>query len=109
LKKYAGVRYDKTLEEHQKVNDELKQDYERVKIWLDRVQQELFPDGYVKILRKATDQAGNFIKYTWGRLYPSKRSPEELAYTLGTDAEHGFVIKLDVTRNGDLRTRCDSI
>jgi len=85
--------------------DLLKSDYDLTLEWATRLQERLFPDGWKDVRRRPINQGQKFLKYTWGKVYPAKTSPKELAYTVGTDATHGFVVKIDVTSEGDLRQR----
>ncbi|WP_077730632.1 AAA family ATPase [Methylocaldum sp. 14B] len=108
LNKWKGTVYDKTSPEQQKVYEELSQAFDVTKRWAEAVQQSFFPMGWTKTVRKPTDQwQKKFISYNWGRIYPSSESPKELAYTVGIDAVHGFVVKIDLvdTQTDDFTLR----
>ena len=114
LNKWKGTIYDKSNPEQQKVYEELSQAFDVTKRWAEAVQQSFFPMGWSKTVRKPTDQwQKKFISYNWGRIYPSDESPKELAYTVGIDAVHGFVVKIDVvdtqTADATLRPRYETI
>jgi 5-methylcytosine-specific restriction protein B len=97
LNKWKGTVYDKTNPEQQRVYEELGQAYDVTKQWAEALQQQLFKDGWNKTVRKPTDQwQKKFIPYNWGRIYPSNNAPEGLAYTVGIDADLGFVVKIDL-------------
>lgn len=97
LNKWKGTVYDKTNPEQQRVYEELGQAYDVTKQWAEALQQQLFKDGWTKTVRKPTDQwQKKFIPYNWGRIYPSNNAPEGLAYTVGIDADLGFVVKIDL-------------
>lgn len=97
LNKWKGTVYDKTNPEQQRVYEALGQAYDITKHWAEALQQQLFKDGWTKTVRKPTDQwQKKFIPYNWGRIYPSNNAPEGLAYTVGIDADLGFVVKIDL-------------
>ncbi|WP_414613082.1 McrB family protein [Stenotrophomonas pavanii] len=97
LNKWKGTVYDKTNPEQQRVYEELGQAYDVTKHWAEALQQQLFKNGWTKTVRKPTDQwQKKFIPYNWGRIYPSNNAPEGLAYTVGIDADLGFVVKIDL-------------
>lgn len=97
LNKWRGTVYDKTSPEQQRAYEELSEAFDVTKRWANAVQQKFFPSGWAKTVRKPTDQwHKRFISYNWGRVYPSSESPKELAYTVGMDADLGFVVKIDL-------------
>lgn len=97
LNKWKGTVYDKTNPEQQRVYEELGQAYDVTKQWAESLQQQLFTGGWTKTVRKPTDQwQKKFIPYNWARIYPSNSAPEGLAYTVGIDADLGFVVKIDL-------------
>jgi 5-methylcytosine-specific restriction protein B len=97
LNKWQGTIYDKTNPEQQRVYEELVQAYDVTKQWAEDLQQQLFKDGETKTVRKPTDQwKKKFTSYNWARIYPSKGAPKGLAYTVGIDADLGFVVKIDL-------------
>lgn len=97
LKKWQGTVYDSSNPEQQRVYQELSEAYDITKEWTDALQKQRFADGWTKIVRRPTDQwQKKFIPYNWGRIYPSKNAPEALAYTVGIEADEGFVVKIDL-------------
>lgn len=97
LNKWKGTVYDKTNPEQQRVYEELGQAYDVTKHWAEGLQQQLFKDGKTKTVRKPTDQwQKKFTHYNWARIYPTQNAPDSLAYTVGIDAELGFVVKIDL-------------
>lgn len=97
LNKWKGTIYDKSNPEQQRVYEELGQAYDVTKHWAEALQQQLFKDGKTKTVRKPTDQwQKKFTHYNWARIYPTQNAPDGLAYTVGIDAELGFVVKIDL-------------
>jgi len=114
LNKWKGVEYDSTNPEQQKVYADLTAAYNLTKKWSEQLQAKAFPGGWTKTVRKPTDQwQKKFIPYNWARIYPTKSSPLGLAYTVGIDADVGFVIKLDLVDikvdDPNLRPKYDAI
>jgi 5-methylcytosine-specific restriction protein B len=97
LNKWKGTVYDKTNPEQQRVYEDLGQAYDVTKHWAEALQQQLFKDGKTKTVRKPTDQwQKKFTHYNWARIYPTQNAADGLAYTVGIDAELGFVVKIDL-------------
>lgn len=97
LNTWKGTVYDKTDLEQQRVYEELGQAYDVTKHWAEALQQQLFKNGKTKTVRRPTDQwQKKFTHYNWARIYPTQISPDGLAYTVGIDAELGFVVKIDL-------------
>ena len=97
LNKWKGIVYDKTNPEQQRVYEELGEAYDVTKHWAEALKQQLFKDGKTKTVRKPTDQwQKKFVPYNWARIYPTQNAPDGLAYTVGIDAELGFVVKIDL-------------
>lgn len=114
LNKWKGTVYDKTNPEQLKAYEELSRAFDVTKRWAEALQAQHFPMGWSKTVRKPTDQwQKKFISYNWGRIYPSKESPNELAFTVGIEADLGFVVKIDAidtqTEDSTLRARYESI
>ncbi|MEO7939389.1 MAG: restriction endonuclease, partial [Burkholderiaceae bacterium] len=113
LNKWKGTVYDKTNPEQQRVYEELGQAYDVTKHWAEALQQQLFKDGRTKTVRKPADRSGKFTAYNWARIYPSKNSPEELAYTVGISADSGFFVDMDLidvkVKNPSLRKEFEKI
>jgi 5-methylcytosine-specific restriction protein B len=100
LNKWRGQRKDTSNPEQQRAYDDLKEAYGVTAAWAEAVKNNHFPLGRVEVLKKPTNQASNFVSYNWARIYPSANSPKELAYTVGIDADHGFVVKIDTVGVG---------
>ena len=98
LNKWKGTVYDKTNPEQQRVYEELVQAYDVTKHWAEALKEQLFKDGRPpRTIRKPTDQWQNkFTQYNWARIYPTQNASEGLAYTVGIDADLGFVVKIDL-------------
>ncbi len=96
LKRWKGQNYDKSSPEQVRAYEELKQAYFVTELWANKVKDELFPTGNVRIIKKPINQGSNFVHYNWAKIYPSAKSPKALAYTVGIDAELGFVVKIDL-------------
>jgi 5-methylcytosine-specific restriction protein B len=114
LNKWKGTVYDKTNPEQQRVYEELGQAYDVTKRWGEALQHQVFKEGWTKTVRKPTDQwQKKFISYNWARIYPSSNSPESLAYTVGIEADLGFVVKIDIVDikvdDPDLRKKYEQI
>lgn len=110
LNKWMGQKRDDSNAEQNHAYEELKNAYELTEAWAQGVKEKLFPGGVVKVRKRPTSQANSFVKYNWARIYPSTDSPEQLAYTVGIDAEVGFVVKIDsVQADPALRTRYEAV
>ena len=100
LIKWKGTVYDKSNPEQQRIYEELGQAYDVTKQWAEALQHKLFKDGWNKTVRMPTDQwQKKFTHYNWGRIYPTQDAPNGLAYTVGINAEHGFIVKIDLVDN----------
>ena len=95
LREWDGVHMDKTNETHQAAYASLKSAYELTGQWAEKLAGRLGPAARVKLRKSPTNQAGNFARYNWAKIYPSKSSPTNLAYTVGIDASQQFIIKID--------------
>lgn len=95
LNKWKGEKRDESNPEQNRAYDELKEAYETTEVWANEVRARLFPMGQVKIRKRPTNQGNVFVSYNWARIYPAADSPKELAYTVGIDADDGFVVKID--------------
>ena len=102
LNKWKGQKRDESNPEQNRAYEDLKKAYEVTEAWANAVQAALFPDGSgrrfasVRPVRPTT-----FLHYNWARIYPSAEAPKELAYTVGIDAEAGFVVKIDTVHLDD--------
>jgi 5-methylcytosine-specific restriction enzyme B len=95
LNKWQGQKRDDSNPEQNRAYEDLKKAYEVTEAWANKLKEALFPVGHVEIRKRPTNQGNNFAKYNWARIYPSSEAPRELAYTVGIDAQLGFVVKLD--------------
>jgi len=95
LNKWRGQKRDESNPEQNRAYEDLKRAYEVTEEWAYELREALFPAGRVEIRKRPTNQGNNFAGYNWARIYPSNEAPKELAYTVGIDAEAGFVVKID--------------
>lgn len=95
LNKWKGQKRDESNPEQNRAYEELKQAYELVAAWADKLRERCFPDGRVEVRKRPTNQANNFAGYLWARIYPSPDAPKELAYTVDIAAGTGFTVKID--------------
>lgn len=95
LNRWKGQKRDESNPEQNRAYADLKNAYEVTEAWAQKVRGELFPVGRVDIRKRPTNQGNNFAGYNWAKIYPSPEAPRELAYTVGIDAEAGFVVKID--------------
>lgn len=110
LNKWKGQKRDESNPEQNRAYQDLKTAYEVTEAWANEVKAKQFPMGVVRIRKRPTSQANSFLHYNWARIYPSPDSPEELAYTVGIDAEAGFVVKIDtVQADPALRARYEEL
>lgn len=101
LNKWKGQRRDNSIPEQNRAYEELIRAYECTEAWANQLCKAYFPEGKVEIRKRPTNQGNNFASYNWAKIYPSKDSPKELAYTVGIDAEAGFVVKIDTVNLDD--------
>jgi 5-methylcytosine-specific restriction enzyme B len=110
LNKWKGQKRDDSNPEQNRAYEELKKAYEVTEAWANALKEALFPTGIVKIRRRPTSQANYFFPYNWARVYPSREAPEVLAFTVGIEAEEGFVVKIDtVQADPALRARYEQL
>lgn len=95
LNKWKGQKRDESNPEQNRAYEDLKKAYEVTEEWANKLKAELFPVGRVEIRKRPTNQGNNFAGYNWAKIYPSSEAPKELAYTVGIDANDGFVVKID--------------
>ncbi|MDV7507515.1 AAA family ATPase [Acinetobacter baumannii] len=100
LDQWKEQKRDNVNEEQNLAYDELKRAYEITELWANKVKAKLFPEGYVKVRKRPTSRVNSFFAYNWARIYPTKNSPEKIAYTVGIDVE-GFVVKIDTVNLND--------
>ena len=96
LNKWQGQKRDDSNPDQNRAYEELKRAYEVTEAWANQLKAVLFPTGKVDCRKRPTNQANNFQAYNWARIYPSLESPKALAYTVGIEADHGFVVKIDL-------------
>lgn len=109
LDNVKDVRREATPD-HNHAYSVLSEAYFATETWANFVQQIAFPEGYIKIRKRPTNQANKFNSYNWARIYPKENSPKNLAYTVGISAYDGFVIKIDtVHTEGPVRTKYEQI
>lgn len=101
LNKWKGQKRDESVPEQNRAYAELSKAYEFTEAWADQLCNQYFPEGRFEIRKRPTNQGNNFASYNWAKIYPSKDSPKELAYTVGIDAEAGFVVKIDTVNLED--------
>ncbi|KQN43364.1 restriction endonuclease [Pseudomonas sp. Leaf48] len=107
LNKWKGQKRDESNLEQTRAYDELKKAYEVTGAWANEVKEMLFPVGRVELRKRPTNQGNNFASYNWAKIYPSPEAPKELAYTVGIDANNGFIVKIDTVgldESGTTRT-----
>lgn len=101
LNRWQGQKRDESNPEQNRAYDELKKAYELTETWANEVKAKLFPTGIVKVRKRPTSQANTFQPYNWARIYPAVDSPSVLAYTVGIEADEGFVVKIDTVALND--------
>lgn len=101
LNKWKGQKRDSSIPEQNRAYEELSRAYEYTEAWANQLCQAYFPKGKVEVRKRPTNQGNNFASYNWAKIYPSQDSPKELAYTVGIDAEAGFVVKIDTVNLDD--------
>lgn len=104
LNKWKGQKRDESNPEQNRAYEELKKAYEVTEAWANKLKAELFPVGRVEIRKRPTNQGNNFAGYNWAKIYPTSEAPKELAYTVGIDANDGFVVKIDTVGLDDSDT-----
>lgn len=111
LNKWKGHKWDASVPEQVRANDELKRAYEVTEQWAKALRDKYFPNGRPVVIRKAPiSQGQKFLGYNWARIYPSQDAPEQLAYTVGIDANLGFIVKIDtVAADPALRSRYERL
>lgn len=95
LNKWQKQKRDTSNPEQNRAYESLQEAYLVTERWANEVQRKLFSDGCVEVRKRPTNQGNNFLSYNWARIYPEHNSPKTLAYTVGIDAEYGFIVKID--------------
>ncbi|WP_149983207.1 McrB family protein [Pseudoalteromonas rhizosphaerae] len=94
LNKWQGKKSNPKNVEQIQDYPQLKDAYAITERWARALQKKMFPSGTVKIRKSPINQGGNFFSYNWAKIYPTKNSPEYLAYTVGIGTD-GFNVKID--------------
>jgi 5-methylcytosine-specific restriction enzyme B len=108
LNAFVKQKKDKDNKEHTKVYNELVEAYKKTEYWAKVVQEKCFPNGYVKVVKKPTNQASKFEYYLWAKIYPTYASSPELAFVVGINNDNTFDIKIDTVGlpdNDELRKK----
>jgi 5-methylcytosine-specific restriction protein B len=61
--KWQGQKRDESNPEQNRAYDELKKAYEVTERWAAELQKRQFPDGYINVRKRPTNQASNFGQY----------------------------------------------
>lgn len=109
LQKWAGTESDLNNLEHQECNRALKEVYLLVETWANKVQEDLFPDGFVKCRKSSVNQAGKYSPYLWAKMYPYAGASVSLAYTVHISTED-IMVKIDtVNASSQLRQQYEQL
>lgn len=93
---WKDLSRDNSNDEQNRAYKLLQKANDLTKDWGNKVLTNLFPNGKLGYFtNRPTNQANRFKPYTWVKIYPSKSAPKELAFTVGIDAYHGFITKID--------------
>lgn len=97
FRKMAGEKKENDNLQHQDLYHYLSRTYLKTEYWANEVLKRTFPEGWMKVIKKPTNMAGNFAYYHWARIYPDKPSMASgsLAFTVEINSDHGFIFKLD--------------
>lgn len=95
LNRWQGQKRDTSNQEQNRAYEDLTKAYAVTEAWANEVRRKLCPQGQVDVRKRPTNQGNNFIGYNWAKIYPHPEAPKELAYTVGINADHGFVVKID--------------
>lgn len=101
LNKWKGQKRDDSNPEQNRAYEDLQKAYSVTEAWANELQRRHFPMGRVEIRKRPTSQANKFTEYNWAKIYPSSEAPKELAYTVGIDADDGFIVKIDTVGLGE--------
>jgi 5-methylcytosine-specific restriction protein B len=101
LIQFKDQKRDSSNSEQNYAYKELIEAYALTDLWAKTVQKRLFPSGYVKVRRRPTNQGNYFPGYTWAKIYPNMNSSEKVAYTVGLDANNGYIVKIDTVGIND--------
>ncbi|MFJ4246969.1 5-methylcytosine-specific restriction enzyme B [Pseudomonas helmanticensis] len=90
--------FDKDDASHRQAYSQLREAYNVTKQWAYALQRRVFPNSIApQVIRRPIGQWNKkFLGYNWARIYPRADAPQGLAYTVGIDANWGFVVKLDL-------------
>ena len=98
LNKWKGQKRDDSNPEQNQAYEELRKAYFITESWAKLVQERLYPNGYIEVRKRPTNQANVFSSYNWAKIYPKMTSPKMLAYTVGIDSDQQFVVKMDTVQ-----------
>ena len=101
LNMWKEQKRDESNAEQNRAYEELKNAYDVTETWANEVKIKSFPKGFFKIRKRPTSQANFFLRYNWARIYPAADSPNKLAYTVGIEADKGFIVKIDTVGLSD--------
>jgi 5-methylcytosine-specific restriction enzyme B len=108
LNTFVKQKKDKDNKEHTRVYNELVEAYKKTEYWAKVVQEKCFPNGYIKVVKKPTNQASKFEYYLWAKIYPTYSNWPELAFVVGINNDYTFDIKIDTVGlqdNDELRKK----
>lgn len=108
LARWANHHYDRADPVKAEASARLKQAHIATERWANALQQRLFPRGYVKIRKAPINQGQAFSPYTWAKIYPSRSSPKDLAFTVGID-QQDFVVKIDTVEPTAVRAPYEAL
>lgn len=107
LEDFANQKMDWQNHVKNEAYEFLKTTYEKVNFW-GKLINEKFSNFNLKIIRKPTNRAGNFSEYLWAKIYPSKKAPQNLAFTIEINANGFLILKIDTINlpsNSELRQK----
>lgn len=111
LSEYAGIEKVESNPNHTEAYGMLQEAGNLTREWAEIIQKKFFINGDSFLKNQPTFQWGNkFKNYTWAKIYPKKDQCKELAYTVGIEADIGFVTKIDtINQSGDIRKEYEKI
>lgn len=101
LNRWKGQKRDDSVPEQNRAYEDLKTAYDLTENWAEGLKKAIFPMGRVEVRKRPTSQANSFTGYNWAKIYPTTNSPKQLAYTVGIEADRGFVVKIDTVGCND--------
>ena len=111
LSEYAGIEKDESNPNHTEAYVMLQEAGNLTREWAKIIEKKSFINGDSFLKNQPTYQWGNkFKNYTWAKIYPKKGQCKELAYTVGIEADIGFVTKIDtINQSGDIQKEYEKI